>query len=90
MNCKKDKALVVFLSMLSCAALAASNPPDHPGVAVDAWLTQQSSGAEASRTPQAALTIQREKAVERHLKTYELPIPASAFGSTFSATSGGK
>lgn len=90
MKVTKSKLLVLLLSGVVIPAMADNEVSDHPGLAVDAWLTQQSSGVTASATPQAALTIQREKAVERHLKTYELPIPASAFGSTFSASGGGK
>lgn len=49
-----------------------------------AWLELQRSGASASRVSvQAANEIEREKAVDRFLKTYDMPIPASFYGVDF-------
>lgn len=48
------------------------------------WLDLQSSGAVASQVSvQAANEIEREKAVDRFIKTYSLAIPKSFYGSGF-------
>lgn len=49
-----------------------------------AWLDMQRSGSVASRVSvQAANEVEREKAVDRFLKTYDTPIPASFYGTGF-------
>lgn len=47
------------------------------------WLEMQRSGTQASRSAQPATEIERDKAVERFLKTYDYPIPSSFYGNKF-------
>ncbi len=54
-----------------------------PGTHTESWLTLQRSGAAASANPQAASSVQREKAAERLLKTYDFPIKESFYGDSF-------
>lgn len=54
-----------------------------PGTHTGAWLTLQSSGSAASANPQAASSVQREKAADRFLKTYDFPIKQSFYGEDF-------
>lgn len=61
----------------------------NPGVRADAWLTVQRDGLAASGNPQAASAVQREKAAERFLKTYDYAIKESYYGTSFKAGSGG-
>ncbi len=49
------------------------------------WLELQRSGEVASTVSvQAANEIEREKAVDRFIKTYDFAIPVSFYGSGFS------
>jgi len=61
----------------------------NPGVRADAWLTVQRDGLIASANPQSASSVQREKAAERFLKTYDYAIKESYYGNSFKSGSGG-
>lgn len=54
-----------------------------PGMQTDAWLNAQTQGTMASANIQAAKGIQRDKAAERLMKTYEFPIKESYYGDNF-------
>lgn len=56
-----------------------------PGAQTEAWLELQRSGQQASQNPQAASAVQREKAAERFLKTYDFAIKESIYGDSFGA-----
>ncbi|MES3041713.1 MAG: DUF3613 domain-containing protein [Pseudomonadota bacterium] len=71
--------LGVALPLLAHTALPA------PGSQTEAWLELQRSGLQASSNPQAASAVQREKAAERFLKTYDFAIKESIYGDTFGA-----
>lgn len=58
-----------------------------PGSHTNAWLALQRSGASASPNPQAASAVQREKAADRFLKTYDFPIKESFYGDSFKSGS---
>lgn len=58
-----------------------------PGAHTGAWLTLQRSGTAASANPQAASAVQREKAADRFLKTYDFPIKESFYGDGFKSGS---
>ena len=68
-----------MLPLLAHAALPV------PGSQTEAWLELQRSGLQASSNPQAASAVQREKAAERFLKTYDFAIKESIYGDTFGA-----
>lgn len=55
----------------------------NPGAHTEGWLTLQRTGAAASANPQAASAVQREKAAERFLKTYDYAIKESYYGDSF-------
>lgn len=71
--------LAVALPLLAHAALPAA------GSQTEAWLELQRSGQRASSNPQAASAVQREKAAERFLKTYDFAIKESVYGDSFGA-----
>lgn len=72
-------SLVVFM-LASGSALADRDQPR-----TTQWLALQRGGEAASRVSvQAANEIEREKAVDRFLKTYDYPIPPSFYGTGFS------
>lgn len=71
--------LGLALPLLAQAALPA------PGSQTEAWLELQRSGLQASSNPQAASAVQREKAAERFLKTYDFAIKESIYGDSFGA-----
>lgn len=56
-----------------------------PGLMANAWLNAQSRGTMASSNPQAAQGVQRDKAAERFMKTYDFPIKESFYGDKFKA-----
>jgi hypothetical protein len=58
-----------------------------PGSHTSAWLTLQRAGTAASANPQAASAVQREKAADRFLKTYDFPIKESFYGDSFKSGS---
>lgn len=70
-------------SLSSRASTHAAPAPTKPGDQAEAWLNVQASGALASSNPQAAKTIQRDKAAERLMKTYDFPIKESYYGDNF-------
>lgn len=59
----------------------------NPGTHTDALLALQRTGAAASSNPQAASAVQREKAAERFLKTYDYAIKESYYGDGFKSGS---
>lgn len=71
--------LALALPVLAQAALPA------PGAQTDTWLEMQRSGQQASANPQPASAVQREKAAERFLKTYDFAIKESVYGDSFGA-----
>lgn len=79
-------SLAASVSSLVMAAEATSaNAMIAPGMQADAWLSAQRQGSIASSNPQAAKGIQRDKAAQRFMKTYEVPIKESFYGDTFKA-----
>ena len=58
-----------------------------PGTHTTSWLTLQRAGTAASANPQAASAVQREKAADRFLKTYDFPIKESFYGDSFKSGS---
>lgn len=69
---------VTMLAVTASVSWAADHSP------ANSWLELQRSGDAASRVSvQAANEIEREKAVDRFLKTYDYPIPPSFYGSRF-------
>ena len=77
------KALVISGLLLPLLTQAAELP--GPGAQTSAWLELQRSGEQASANPQAASAVQREKAAERFLKTYDYAIKESFYGDSFGA-----
>jgi len=75
--------LVMLGLLLPLQAQAAELP--IPGAQTSAWLELQRSGAQASANPQSASAVQREKAAERFLKTYDYAIKESFYGDNFGA-----
>ena len=85
------KPVILFTSLALAALLArpaaaaeASDPLPLAGEATASLLQLQSRGVLASRRAQAATTEQREKAVERFLKTYDRVIPETYYGMSVS------
>lgn len=83
----KYLAAMVFVTGMSLSALTPANDASAeavaPGMQTNAWLTAQKQGTIASANPQAAKPIQRDKAAERFMKTYDFPIKESFYGDTF-------
>lgn len=77
------KPLVMLGLFLPMWTQAAELPA--PGAQASAWLELQRSGEQASANPQAASAVQREKAAERFLKTYDYAIKESFYGDKFGA-----
>lgn len=77
-----SRSLVVLV--LAWPALTQAATP-APGSQTEAWLELQRSGQQASENPQAASAVQREKAAERFLKTYDFAIKESVYGNSFGA-----
>lgn len=76
--------LATWLPSVPTFAADAPDTPPRPGDATFGLLQLQSGGAMASRHVQAATTEQREKAVERFLKTYDRAIPETYYGMSVS------
>lgn len=81
---KSRKRNAMRLLALACAltpvtSVMAAAAPSQTAL----WLEMQRSGAQASRSAQPATEIERDKAVERFLKTYDYAIPASFYGNKF-------
>ena len=77
-----SRALLVLALALPVLAQAAE---PSPGAQTESWLELQRSGQQASANPQAASAVQREKAAERFLKTYDFAIKESVYGNAFGA-----
>lgn len=80
----------LVIASVSTTVLAADTAPSvasgmriAPGMQTHAWLQAQAQGTMASTNPQAAKAIQRDKAAERFMKTYDFPIKESFYGDTF-------
>lgn len=54
-----------------------------PGERTNSWLAMQREATAASANPQAASAVQREKAADRFLKTYDYAIKESYYGDNF-------
>jgi len=59
-----------------------------PGERTTNLFALQLSGEQASANAQAASAVQREKAAERFLKTYEYAIKESYYGTSFKSGGG--
>lgn len=79
------RSLLMLGFLLPLLAQAEEAQVPAPGAQTSAWLELQRSGAQASANPQAASAVQREKAAERFLKTYDYAIKQSFFGDSFGA-----
>lgn len=81
-----DRRVRALLALaLAWPALVLAAEPAAPGAQTESWLELQRSGQQASGNPQAASAVQREKAAERFLKTYDFAIKESAYGNDFGA-----
>lgn len=79
------KCSLVF-SLFACApVLVAETEISAAGEQTSAWLAMQREGDQASTNPQAASAVQREKAAERFLKTYDYGIKENFYGDKFGA-----
>lgn len=78
---------IVWLGVLMPAATLAVANSEMPlaGAQTSHWLALQREGTQASSNPQAASPVQREKAAERFLKTYDYAIKESFYGDGFGA-----
>lgn len=75
----KIVSMALVLALTPVVALADRDQPQ-----TRSWLELQRSGAAASQlSVQAANEIEREKAVDRFIKTYDYAIPQSFYGSSF-------
>ncbi len=81
---KRAATLLAMCGLLLPLVTQAAELP-APGAQASAWLELQRSGAQASVNPQAASAVQREKAAERFLKTYDYAIKQSFYGDSFGA-----
>lgn len=72
-----------LIGSLSGLAVAQQGTPAASESRAGAWLAIQSGNQQASSTPQVATDLERDKAVERFLKTYDNPIPESYYGTKF-------
>lgn len=76
--------LAASMSSFAMSDEATSSAPIiAPGQQTDAWLNVQSQGTMASENIQAAKGIQRDKAAERFMKTYDYAIKESYYGDNF-------
>lgn len=73
-----------LLSVSALVLLAPLAQADRLQPRTTEWLELQRSGAVASKVSvQAANEIEREKAVDRFIKTYDYAIPATFYGNNF-------
>jgi hypothetical protein len=79
------KQIVAASVLLISSAGYALEASPGAGVQTNAWLSMQREGTQASKNPQAASAVQREKAAERFLKTYDYAIKESFYGDNFGA-----
>lgn len=81
--------ILAFALAASVSSFAAADEATNseaiigPGMQTDAWLNVQSQGTMASENIQAAKGIQRDKAAERFMKTYDFSIKESYYGESF-------
>ena len=72
---------LTYLASLAILALPVSVMAIEPGPSspqqalTEQWLTLQSTGSAASKTPQKASAAERDKATQRLLESYKYPIP---------------
>ncbi len=85
MNIKLGFAVVLLAgaTVLPALVLAGEQPSPQPAAQSDVWLQMQRAGTLASSNIQPATEIERDRAVERFLKTYDIEIPPSFYGSRF-------
>ncbi|MGY4492202.1 DUF3613 domain-containing protein [Pseudomonas sp. TE3610] len=70
------KALIVAAALITGPAWAIEpGPSSAPQKGTEQWLQLQSSGAAASRNPQATTAVEKEAAMKRWLESYTLKIP---------------
>lgn len=73
------RLLTLVCALVPVTSVMAAAAPSQTAL----WLEMQRSGAQASRNAQPATEIERDKAVERFLKTYDYAIPLSFYGNKF-------
>lgn len=85
MNIKFGFAVVLLAgtTVFPAVALADEQVSAQPAVQSEVWLQMQRAGTLASSNIQPATEIERDRAVERFLKTYDIEIPPSFYGSRF-------
>lgn len=67
--------IVMMLALLPMVAMAAER--EEPPKLTESWLELQRSGQGASPHPQGASAAERERSMERWLKSFEHAIPES-------------
>lgn len=82
---KMTQHMLVFSLLLLAMPVMAKTEPPAAGEQTSLWLNMQREGEQASKNPQAASSVQREKAAERFLKTYDYAIKESFYGDSFGA-----
>lgn len=71
----KRSMLLMALASLPALGLAADDGQAGAEVQTDTWLALQRSGQVASPYPQSASAAERERSLERWLKSFEHEIP---------------
>lgn len=71
------------MTLVSAVVFADEQKSAQPVAQTDVWLQMQRAGSLASSNIQPATEIERDRAVERFLKTYDIEIPPSFYGSRF-------
>ena len=84
-NIAPIKCLLALTLFASASAAVAQEELPMAGEQTSLWLSMQREGEQASSNPQAASAVQREKAAERFLKTYDYAIKVSFYGDGFGA-----
>lgn len=76
-------ALFSGMTLVPALVFADEQKSSQPTAQSDVWLQMQRAGTLASSNIQPATEIERDRAVERFLKTYDIEIPPSFYGSRF-------
>jgi hypothetical protein len=84
-NIAPIKSLLALTLVVSASVALAQEELSMAGEQTSMWLSMQREGEQASTNPQAASAVQREKAAERFLKTYDYAIKESFYGDGFGA-----
>lgn len=85
MNLRFGHMVCLGLLMPVATLVGANSEMPPAGEQTSQWLALQREGTQASSNPQAASPVQREKAAERFLKTYDYAIKESFYGDGFGA-----